>query len=98
MTKLGKTGKVLDKVEDVIDPNKIRHIFDNLDHNLDDLVSIFGSKEEAYKAMKEAKEGFVNQKGIDGIFEEVIEVGGERIVVRGNVIDGEVYIGTAFKP
>lgn len=98
MTKLGKTGKVLDKVGDVIDPNKIRHIFDNLDHNLDDLVSIFGSKEEAYKAMKEAKEGFVNQKGIDGIFEEVIEVGGERIVVRGNVIDGEVYIGTAFKP
>lgn len=98
MTKLGKTGKVLDKVEDVIDPNKIRHIFDNLDHNLDDLVSIFGSKEAAYKAMKEATEGFVNQKGIDGIFEEVIEVGGEEIVVRGNVIDGEVYIGTAFKP
>jgi hypothetical protein len=36
-------------------------------------------------------------KGITGVFEEAISVGGTSVTVRGAVVNGVVKIGTAFR-
>jgi RHS repeat-associated protein len=80
-----------------IDPNKLNHIFGKPQHNLGGLVTEFGSEANAYQAMQQAAEAVVKQKGITGVFEEVVQVGTQQITVRGNVVNGVVKIGTAFK-
>ena len=77
--------------------NKLFHIFGKTEPNLEGLIAKFGSQEEAYKALLQATEAVVKQDGVTGVFEKTVQVAGESITVRGNVIDGVVHIGTAFK-
>ncbi|MBS1910947.1 MAG: hypothetical protein JST22_03080 [Bacteroidetes bacterium] len=85
------------KASGAVDPNKLHHIFGKSQHNLGKLVSEFGSEAKAFEAMQRAAEVVVKQKGITGVFEEVVQVGAQKITIRGNVVNGAVKIGTAFK-
>lgn len=80
-----------------IDPNKVSHVFGQSKHNLDGVVKTFGSPEKAFVALQKATQTVVKNQGINGVFETAVKVGGETVTVRGNVIDGVVKIGTAFK-
>jgi len=85
------------KVPGAVNPNRLHHIFGKSQHNLGNLVSEFGSEVKAFEAMQKAAEVVVKQKGIKGVFEEAVQVGTQKITIRGNVVDGAVKIGTAFK-
>jgi hypothetical protein len=74
--------------------NKINHIFGNPGHNLQILVQKFGSEEAAYDALEAAAQQQV--KGT-GVFEQIVNVDGVGVTVRGNVINEVVNIGTAFR-
>jgi RHS repeat-associated protein len=80
-----------------IDPNKLRHIFDNPQHNLGNLLNQLGSQQEAFAAIQQATEAAVQSQGITGVFQTTVQVGGETITVRGSIVGGAVKIGTAFK-
>ncbi len=80
-----------------IDPNKVSHVFGQPKHNLDGVVKTFGSPEKAFGALQDATQAAVKNQGIKGVFETAVKVGGEMVTVRGNVVDGVVKIGTAFK-
>jgi hypothetical protein len=58
------------------------------------LVEKFGSQEAAYDALEAAAQQQV--KGA-GLFEQGVNVDGVNVTVRGNVINGVVEIGTAFR-
>lgn len=83
---------------DVIDTNKLNHIFGKQQHNLDPLLDSFaGNQEIAYRALFQATDNYVKSNGITGVFKDaVVNVNGFNITVRGNVIDGVTKIGTAF--
>ncbi|MCF6249899.1 MAG: hypothetical protein L3J75_01330 [Methylococcaceae bacterium] len=66
-------------------------------HNLDGLVKTLGSPEKALGAFQDATQAVVKNQGIKDVFETAVKVGGETVTVRGNVIDGVVKLGTAFK-
>jgi RHS repeat-associated protein len=77
------------------DPNKLNHIFNNPDHNLDALVNQLGGQENAFNAL----EGAVQGQGLpNGVFSTVVDVGGSQVTVTGIVINGVARIGTAFIP
>ena len=80
-----------------IDSNKVSHIFGQSKHNLDGVVKTFGSPEKAFGALQDATQAAVKNQGIKGVFETAVKVGGETVTVRGNVVDGVVKLGTAFK-
>jgi len=77
--------------------NKLDHIFGKAAHNLDALVSEFGSQEAAYSALRQATQAAVRQQGLTGVFETSVRVGSQTITVRGAVVNGVAEIGTAFK-
>jgi len=80
-----------------VDPNKLHHVFDNPDHPFGDFVSQYGSREAAFRAIEDAAREAVLEQGITGQFRITIEVGGRRLIVKGNVMDdGTVKIGTAY--
>ena len=80
-----------------VDPNKLNHIFGNAGHNLDSFVAQFNSQSEAYAALQRATELAVRAQGTSGVFQTTVQIGGESITVRANVVSGVVRIGTAFK-
>jgi len=82
----------------IVDPNKLRHIFGKAAHKLDEVVARFGSQEEAFNAIKNATEETLRGRNMTGIFETVVQVGGQAVTVRGNIVNGVVRIGTAFIP
>jgi len=79
------------------DANKLNHIFGNAQHGLDGIVKNLGSQQAAMNALQQATEAAVQQQGLTGVFETQVQVAGETVTVRGNVINGAVKIGTAFK-
>jgi hypothetical protein len=79
------------------DANKLSHIFGKAEHGLEGVVKQFGSQAAAFEAMQQAAEAAVKAKKLTGVFEVTVKVGGEMVTVRGNVIEGVVKIGTAFK-
>jgi hypothetical protein len=79
------------------DANKLNHIFGKAAHNLDALVSEFGSQEAAYNALQKATQQAVSQQGLTGVFETSVIVGSQTVTVRGAVVNGVAKIGTAFK-
>jgi RHS repeat-associated protein len=82
-----------------VDPNKLNHIFGKQQHGLGNFLKQFGGDQtKAFNAIQQAIQQHVTSKGITGVFEQVVNVGGTSIIVRGNVIDGIVKIGTAFIP
>lgn len=80
-----------------VNANKLSHIFGNAQHGLDGIVNSLGSQQAAMNALQQATEAAVRQQGLTGVFETTVQVAGETVTVRGNVIDGVVKIGTAFK-
>lgn len=75
-------------------PSKLDHLF-AAKHNFDPLVQQFGSREAVVQQMLIALKGLTP---LSGLFEEQVVVGGQKVVVRGAVVDGIVKIGTAFTP
>lgn len=75
--------------------NKINHIFGKVEHNLGDLVKTFGGETKAFKALEKATMKAVDASK-EGKFRIDVKVGGKEVTVKGNVVDGEVKIGTAF--
>ncbi|GGJ65313.1 hypothetical protein GCM10008982_13270 [Anoxybacillus voinovskiensis] len=56
-------------------------------HNLDKFLKKYGGNEKkAYSAIYSATVRHVKSKGIKGKFEEVVNVYGTRITVRGNIV------------
>ena len=98
ITTAAVAAKVSSKITKIVDPNKLRHIFGQSKHKLDDVVKEFGSERKAFEALQGAVEQDVRNKGITGLFEETVKIGTHQVTVRGNVVDGIVTIGTAFKP
>jgi RHS repeat-associated protein len=94
LTALGDTGAVGSGAGLL---NKIHHIFGDPGHNLAGLVQRFGSPAAAYAALEQATTAQVVAKGLTGQFQEVVNVGGTNVTVRGAVVDGVVRIGTAFR-
>ena len=81
-----------------VDQNKLKHIFGKSEHNLNSLVSHFGSEEKAFVAMQEATGTAVRSQGIKSVFELPVKIGVDTVTVRGTVVDDAVKIGTAFIP
>jgi hypothetical protein len=75
------------------DPNKLHHIFDKIGRGLEPLVERVGGQEQLIQRVLEKLVGVVPESGV---FEEVVEVAGARLVVRGAVIDGIIRVGTIF--
>ncbi|MTD56095.1 hypothetical protein [Amycolatopsis pithecellobii] len=110
--KLGKLGEVGDvgadaKVEETgisaadasaldyaTSSAKLDHIFAGK-HNFDPLVQQFGSREEVIQQFLTGLKGLTPAAGT---FEQQIVVGGQKVIVRGAVVDGITKIGTAFTP
>ena len=84
------------------DPNKWRHIFGNPNHNLDALVRHYGSEEEAARAIvdavNQARHAGTLSTDNRGVYEQVFDVGGDPVMVRGRIVNGLVRIGTAWIP
>lgn len=78
--------------------NTLHHIFGKAPHNLGPLVARFGSQEVAFAAVRSATQAAVRARSITGVFETTVRVGGQSVVVRGNVINGAVRIATFFIP
>jgi RHS repeat-associated protein len=78
--------------------NTVNHIFGRAAHNLGGLVTQFGSREAAYTALYDATSAAVRVQGTTGLFQSAVNVAGQTVTVRGNVIDGVLRISTAFIP
>lgn len=73
-------------------PNNYRHIF-KAKHKFDDLVEELGGEEAVMRMLLKG----VTQLGITaGRYEACLVVLGRTVMVRGNVVDGVVRVGTAF--
>jgi hypothetical protein len=75
-------------------PSKLDHIF-AAKHNFDPLVQQFGSREAVVQQFLNGLEELTPESGT---FEQQIVVGGQKVIVRGAVVDGVTKIGTAFTP
>jgi hypothetical protein len=82
----------------VVDANRLNHIFGKAGHNLEPLVGKLGSQEAVFTAVEDATQAAVKSGGLTGVFETTVSVAGQNVVVRGNVMDGVVRIGTFFTP
>lgn len=65
---------------------------------LEGLVTHFGSREAAYTALYDATQVAVRGQGTTGVFQKAVNVAGQSVTVRGNVIDGVLRLSTAFVP
>ncbi|MCI1682494.1 MAG: hypothetical protein LKI39_08055 [Bacteroides sp.] len=74
--------------------NKVTHIFGKAAHNLDTLVTEFGSQESAFRAVLNAANG---KLPASGTFNNVsVHVGGYDVIIRGSVVNGAPKIGKMF--
>jgi hypothetical protein len=76
--------------------NKLNHIFGKAGHNLEPLVKQLGSREAVFNKVQSATQASVKSLGLKGVFQTTVKVGGQNVVVRGNVIGGVARIGTFF--
>lgn len=81
---------------EVIDPNKLHHIFDDPEHYLQPIVDRLGSQEAAYRAIQQAAQGLVSSQNLTGLQSLTVNIGGTDVTVDGIVIDGVFRIGTAY--
>ena len=80
----------------LVDANKLNHIFGNPSHNLETLVAQLGSREAVFGGVQSATQAAIESGSLSGVFETTVTVGGQSVVVRGNVVDGIARIGTFF--
>lgn len=76
--------------------NKIHHIFDNIGHNLEYLVTKYGGQAQAYDALLEGANKVASQLGSPGVTTITVNVGGQNVTVTGNIVNGVIQIGTAY--
>jgi RHS repeat-associated protein len=75
------------------DPNKVDHLF-AAKHNLQPLVNQLGGEENTVRSVLNAANGSLPSSGL---FKDIpVAVGGQTILIRGNVIDGVPRLGTMF--
>lgn len=81
-----------------VNSNKLNHIFEKEEHNLNHFLESYGgNQEKAYQAIEKATQQYIDTNKIsDGLMQEVINVKENNITVRGNVINGKINIGTAY--
>jgi hypothetical protein len=91
------SSKVVGKAVGKTDPNKLKHIFGKPRHNLDNLIKVYGSEQEAFNAIEKATRKVIKHKNISGVFEVNIKIGNDVIIVRGNAMNDVIKIGTVFK-
>jgi hypothetical protein len=82
------------------DPNKLNHVFGNPDHHLDVLVRRYGSQEAAFRGIVEAV-NHTHHAGtlvVDtlGRYNQIFEVGGNALTVRGRIVNGVIRVGSAW--
>jgi hypothetical protein len=96
---LRQVDEVADDAGDVIDPNKLDHIFGQARHNLNPVVNAYGNREAAYNAVysefSRVAGNYTNAQLNRGI---QVSVRGFNITVRGTIVDGVARIGTFFIP
>ena len=63
--------------------------------NFDTLVQQYGSREAVIQQFLNGLKGLTPESGT---FEQQIVVGGQRVIVRGAVVNDVTKIGTAFAP
>jgi hypothetical protein len=84
------------------DPNRRHHIFGEPKHNLDPLIRRYGSEEAAAQAIVEAVTTVFESGGLTiddhGLYEQVFDVDGNSVTVRGRVVDGMARVATAWIP
>ncbi len=84
------------------DPNRRRHIFGELRHNLEPLVRQYGGEETAGQAIENAVNAAFDGGDLiiddNGLYEQVFDISGNSVTVSGRVIDGTVHVGTAWIP
>lgn len=84
------------------DPNRRRHIFGEPRHNLEPLVQQCGGEEAAGQAIEIAVNSAFDSGNLimdgDGFYQQVFDIGGNSVTVRGRVINGTVHVGTAWVP
>ena len=84
------------------DPNKLNHIFANSNHNLDPRVRQFGGTAEVGRAIFEAVDQAFQSSGLIlnacGLYEQMFDIGGYSVMIRGRIVSGQVHIGTAWIP
>jgi hypothetical protein len=82
------------------DLNKLHHVFDNPQHNLDVLVRLYGGKASAGRAIIEAIDRVLRAGDLVlsplGRYWQVFNVGGYPVTVRGRVVNGIARIGSAW--
>ncbi|EIT3368041.1 hypothetical protein VBZ91_001692 [Campylobacter coli] len=79
--------------------NKLNHIFNKKEHNLDDFLKSFdNSKEKAYEAVvKKIEKNYASGKVSENFTQGyIININGFNIEVRGVIKNGEAKIGTMF--
>lgn len=89
-------------IEDAALANRLKHIFDNVGHNLDDLVVKFGSKEEAFNAVQRAANIALREgkllPSVEGVLPSpgaILNVEGINVrLIGGLVKNGEVIISS----
>ncbi|HEY2410270.1 MAG TPA: hypothetical protein VGI10_29900 [Polyangiaceae bacterium] len=82
----------------LVDANKLNHIFAKAGHKLGPLLEKFGSQEATFNAVQKATQTAVKSGGLSGIFKTTVEVAGQNVVVKGNVINGVARIGSFWIP
>jgi hypothetical protein len=77
------------------DANKIKHLFP-AKYNLNGLINQLGGQESAIRAVLNAANG---KLPANGVFNGVsVNVGGQTVIIRGNVINGVPRLGTMYIP
>jgi hypothetical protein len=82
----------------LFDANKLNHIFGKVEHKLGPLVEKFGSQEATFNAVQGATQSAAQAQKLTGLFKTTVEVGGQNVVVKGNVINGIARIGSFWIP
>jgi hypothetical protein len=82
------------------DPNKLHHIFGKPAHGLGPLVRQYGSQQAAGQAIYDVvnsahQNGSLRSDGV-GYYKQLFDIGGNMVTVSGRVVDGIVYVGTAW--
>jgi hypothetical protein len=77
------------------DANKLDHLFP-AKHNLDGLVNQLGGRENTIRAILNVANG---KLPASGVFNNIpVTVGGQTVIIRGNVINGVPRLGTIYIP
>jgi RHS repeat-associated protein len=86
------SGTIRQSLAFALRAEKMEHVF-VARHNFASLIVQLGSKRAVMTAIIVGAHDVV---ATEGVFEEMVQVGSEAIVVRGAMIDGVIKLGTAF--